>query len=257
MSNPVAKTFYSHRVFLVYQPDDYREYLIHMVDKRSWSKKPEADQFQLQLGLLAWGTILVYRARMVPFDFNQELKRLVDEKGRFHEDNAMVPLSRRICRLQLAMQLGIEAITRRQDVVDLIAARPLLAQYIYDALYWTSYLHEKGLGVGVDEEGNPEPFELSQEKLRQHLWFRAQGDSKEKPPKNYVPADVMDVLFRRLDEYISLLARPRLIRTETLNYARQLEKNQRLWIALAEAIDTQDIVSLKNDARKDTPGQAA
>jgi hypothetical protein len=255
MSNPVAKTFYSHRVFLVYEPDDYRGYLSSQVDRKKWLPLSEAEKFQLELGLLAWGTILVYRARMVPFDFNQELKRLVDENGRFHEHNTMVPLSRRICRLQLAMQLGIEAITRRQEVKDLITARPLFAQYIYDALYWASYLHEKGRDGGLDRDERPVPFEMTPDRLRRFLWFRANGDPK-KLPKNYVPADVMDVLFPRLEEYIALLVRPELIRAETLNYARQLEERQDLWVALAEAIDTRSIVLLDGDA-ENAPEKAA
>jgi hypothetical protein len=243
MSNPVAKTFYSHRVFLVYQPDDFRNFLLKSVDRSSWPES-ESEIFQLELGLLAWGTILVYRARMVPFDFNQELKRLADENGRFHEQTPTVPLSRRIFRMQLAMQLGIEAITRRQDVKDLITSRPLLAQYIYDTLYLPSYIHEKGRDLESDANGLRNPFKLTRDKLRRYLWFRSSGDSKEKPDINYVGVDVMDVLFSRLEEYLLLLARPELIRNETLNYAHGLGKNERHWVALAEAIDSRPIVIL-------------
>jgi hypothetical protein len=244
MSNPVAKTFYSHRVFLVYRPEDYRGYLTDLVDKRDWPKA-DAERFPLELGLLAWGTILVYRARMVPFDFNRELKRLVDENGQFLEQNPALPLSRSIYRLQLAMQLGIEAIARRPDVRERIADVPLFWQYLYDTLYWPSVLHEQGLHQGLDDEQKPTPFVVTRNTLREYLWFRARGDQNERPPDNFAPADILAVLFKALEKYLELLANPVSIRNETIDYARQPGRElRRQWIALAEAIDTGKLIEV-------------
>ena len=175
MTTPVATTFYSHRIFLSYEPKDYRKYLMEIVDQTSWSTKSEIERFRLELGLLAWGTILVYRARMVPFHFSRELKQLVDENGVFIERDPATPLMRSICRQQLTMQLGIEAIIRRDEVKERIHEVPVFQQYVYDTLYWPSYQHEKGLNDGIDDKSNVRPFILTQANLKKYLWFRAKG----------------------------------------------------------------------------------
>ena len=56
MTTPVATTFYSHRIFLSYEPKDYRTYLMEIVDQKKWNTKTEIERFRLELGLLAWGT---------------------------------------------------------------------------------------------------------------------------------------------------------------------------------------------------------
>jgi hypothetical protein len=180
---------------------------------------------------------------MVPFDFNRELKRLVDENGQFFDQDPSIPLSRTVFRQQLVMQLGIEAITRRRNVQERVADVPLFWQYIYDTLYWPSYHHEKGICDGFEDNGKPRPFVLTREKLREHLWFRAKGEPNQAPDEHFAPPDIVDVLFRALEEYLALLANPESIRNETMNYANQLRTDQRLWVALAEALDTRALVT--------------
>jgi len=247
VTNPVAKTFYTHRVFLIYQPDDYRGYLKGAIDSSAWPPPDSPEYFRLSLGLLAWGTILVYRAKMLPFDFNRELKRLVDENGKFIDQDPSVPVTRPLLRKQLAMQLGIEAITRREYVKERIAEVPVFQQYLYDTLYWPQDFHEKG-PYRLDENGEPANFQMTPEDLRQHLWFRATGSRSKyelRDEENFAPPDVVRFLFFALEEYIDLLASPREIRTKTMNYARQLEhtRDQELWATLAEAIDSSPLVT--------------
>lgn len=243
MTTPVATTFYSHRIFLSYEPKDYRKYLMEIVDQTSWSTKSEIERNRLELGLLAWGTILVYRARMVPFHFSRELKRLVDENGVFIERDPATPLIRSICRQQLTMQLGIEAIIRRDEVKERIHEVAVFQQYAYDTLYWPSYQHEKGLNDGTDEEGKDRPFILTRESLKDYLWFRAKGNRRRRD-ENFPPEDIAAVLFGALKEYLRLLEDPALIRRETINYAQQLDdkKDQRLWTRLAEAIEFRPLI---------------
>ena len=246
MTNPVAKTFYTHRVFLIYQPDDYRRYLQAAIAKTHWPGPNSPEHFRLSLGLLAWGTILVYRARMLPYDFNRELKRLVNEKGQFADQDPSVPVTRPLLRKQLAMQLGIEAITRREYVKERIAEVPVFQQYLYDTLYWPQLFHEKG-PHGTDEDGNPVNFQMTPTELRKYLWFRATGSRNNlRDEENFAPPDVVEFLFLALEEYMDLLANPREIRAKTMNYARQLEQTneQELWAALAEAIDTTPLVTM-------------
>jgi hypothetical protein len=246
MTTPVVTTFYSHRIFLSYRPDDYRQYLMDIVDKSKWDRKSASECFRLELGLFAWGTILVYRARMVPFHFSRELKRIVDANGQFIERDPATPLMRGICRQQLTMQLGIEAVMRRDEVKERIHEVPLFQQYVYDTLYWPSFQHEKGFNEGIGENGEVHPFILTQDSLKEYLWFRAKG-SRRLRDDNFPPEDIAVVLFRTLEEYLQLLAYPASVRRETINYARQLEdgRYQRLWTALAEAIEMRPLVRLR------------
>ena len=114
------------------------------MDKKGWPEVGPTKYFDLSLGLLAWGTILVYRARMLPFDFNRELKRLVNESGEFIEQDPSIPVTRPLFRKQLAMQLGIEQIARRKYISERVAEIPVFQQFLYDTLYWPQFLHERG-----------------------------------------------------------------------------------------------------------------
>lgn len=237
MSNQIAKTFFNHRVFVIYKPDDYRRFLVDLVDTGNWR---EDQRHQLKLGLWAWGTILVYQARMVPWDFNRNLKRLVKQDGGF---NAIRPLSFRVYRQQLAMQLGIEAITREPAVQDRIESVPVFGQLIYDTLYLPSYEHESY------EPGRA--LVVTRASLWDYLWQRASagGDA---PPASYPPKDMREFLFDALRRYLQLLCEPMRIRDETLKFADQLSNRNssdtydedKLWRALAKAIDKEPIVDL-------------
>ena len=143
---------------------------------------------------------------MVPFHFNRELKRLVDETGKFFERNPAIPLTRGICRQQLAMQLGIEAIMRRKRIKERIFEVPVFQQYVYDTLYWPSYQHEQGTNEGMDRKGK-RLSALKRESLKEYLWFRAKG-TRERRDKNFPSDDIAAVLFDALKEYLSLLKEP-------------------------------------------------
>jgi hypothetical protein len=259
MTNPVFKTFYNHRVFVIYQPEDYRQYLLRIVEQKDW---PEEEKFGLTLGLMAWGTILVYQARMVAADFHRRLKGLVDAGGAFLYQNPSLPRSRSIYRQQLAMQLGIEAIARTPEVKERIEETPIVAQYIYDTLYMPSYYHERGLGE-TSANGETKPFQMTRDGLREHLKLRSsggRGGSKAEtdirpatkadtppatkadvPPESTtdIPLAEIDYLFRGvLKNYLKLLSRPKEIQEKTRQYAMELPPfERRLWLALADVVD--------------------
>ena len=259
MTNPVFKTFYNHRVFVIYQPEDYRQYLLRIVEQKNW---PPKEQFGLTLGLMAWGTILVYQARMVAADFHRRLKGLVDAGGAFLYQNPSLPLSRSIYRQQLAMQLGIEAIARAPEVKERIEETPIVAQYVYDTLYMPSFYHERGLGE-TSADGGIEPFQMTRDGLRDHLALRSTGGRGGSEAKTDIPpatttdvppatkadtppaatADIplatIDYLFRGvLKKYLELLSRPAEIQEKTRQYAMELPSfERRIWLALADAVD--------------------
>jgi hypothetical protein len=256
MTNPVFKTFYSHRVFVIYQPEDYRQYLLRIVEQKDW---PPEEKFGLTLGLMAWGTILVYQARMVASDFHRRLKGLVDAGGAFLYQNPTLPRNRSIYRQQLTMQLGIEAIARTPEVKERIEEAPIVAQYVYDTLYMPSFYHERGLGE-TSADGVTTPFQMTRDGLREHLKLRSSGGSKaetdtppatkadipsattadvQPEPTTDIPLATIDYLFRGvLKKYIELLSRPWEIQEKTRQYAMELPSfERRLWLALAEVVD--------------------
>jgi hypothetical protein len=243
MTNPVFKTFYNHRIFVIYQPEDYRQYLLRIVDQKKW---PEPEKFGLTLGLMAWGTILVYQARMVASDFHRRLKGLVDAGGAFRYQNPSLPLSRKMYQQQLAMQLGIEAIARTPEVKERIEETPIVAQYVYDTLYMPSFYHERGCDE-TSADGKIEPFQMTRDGLREHLLLRSRGgrDGSEAktdiPPatKTDIPPATVDYLFRDvLKKYLELLSRPAEIQEKTRQYALELPSfERRLWLALADVVD--------------------
>ena len=256
MTNPVFKTFYNHRVFVIYQPEDYRQYLLRIVEQKDW---PPDEKFGLTLGLMAWGTILVYQARMVASDFHRRLKGLVDAGGAFLYQNPTLPRNRSIYRQQLTMQLGIEAIARTPEVKERIEEAPIVAQYVYDTLYMPSFYHERGLGETRPTVRHAVPDDSSTV-LREHLSLARAADRKQRPTlagvqKADIPsattADVqpepddrhslatIDYLFRGvLKKYLELLSRPWEIQEKTRQYAMELPSfERRLWLALAEVVD--------------------
>ena len=239
MTNPVFKTFYNHRIFVIYDADDYRDYLLEIVDKREW---PPAEHFGLTLGLMAWGTILVYQARMVASDFHRRLKALVDADGAFLYQNPSLPLSRAIYRQQLAMQLGIEVIARTPEVKERIEEAPIVAQYVYDTLYMPSFYHERGLGE-TSEQGITTPFQVTREELREHLWLRSGGELN-KLDKSFIAPATLDYLFRGvLQKYFELLSKPKEIQEKTRQYASELSADKRrLWLELAGHVVERDLV---------------
>jgi hypothetical protein len=273
MTNPVFKTFYNHRIFLIYHPDAYRNYLLGMVDQNSWQ---ESERFGLTLGLMAWGTILVYQSRLVPFDFNRRLKALVDANGAFLNQNPTLPMSRSLYRQQLAMQLGIEVITRERDVKERIEETPIFAQYIYDTLYLLSFYHDRGTRELIPE--GQSKFAVTRDDLRTHLWYRTKGDVNgkprnpngkprdpnakppvpdakrpdpdAKPPPDFVSPEIAEYLFEVLKRYMQLLLKPENIRKDTRTYASQLPPaDRRLWLALADAVDSQPLLNFEVESR--------
>jgi hypothetical protein len=234
MTNPVFKTFYNHRVFVIYEPEHYRQYLLRIVES-NW---PDSERFGLRLGLMAWGTILVYQARMVASDFHRRLKGLVNAEGEFLHQNPSLPLTRPFYRQQLAMQLGIEVIARTPEVKERIGETPIIAQYVYDTLYLPSFYHERGLGQ-TSAEGAIKSFELTRDGLREHLWLRSGGEPNKPEAKTFIAPATVDYLFRGvLDKYFKLLSEPKKIQEKTRQYASELPSDdRRLWLALADVVD--------------------
>src|SRR5262249_6491179 len=82
--NLLTKTFYTYRIFVRYEPDNFRRFLLSRIDQSNW--RPDEKE-KLTLGLIAWATIIMYNTAMLPFDFNRQLMLMVDETGRFNDQD--------------------------------------------------------------------------------------------------------------------------------------------------------------------------
>jgi hypothetical protein len=197
--NLPTKTFYTYRIFVRYEPDNYRQFLLSRVDRSSWR---DSDRDRLTLGLVAWATILMYRTAMLPFDFNRQLMLMVDAQGRFNDQDPELPLRHTVYRQQLAMQLGIETITRDVAVRERMKELPYYSQYIYDTLYYVRQVHER------EQSAGNAPIIVTSDTIRTYLWRRAEPKTDELIPDNFIPPDEATFLFELFRRYIDLLRNP-------------------------------------------------
>jgi hypothetical protein len=233
--NPALRTYYEHRVFMLYQPDDFRMYLGRMADGPNWMSDSAR-----KLDLMAWGTLLVYQARMEPFGFNQNLTRLQDARGMFLEKYQVpaAPLSQPLYRLQLTMQLGLEAVTRRAQIDSRIDEEPARVQLIFDTLYYVAALHNR----------SERTFKVGESDLAEYLRRHAEGDRGPRLPDEFPDPAQVPILFGFFREYLVSLAEPDRIRRETLDYASQLapeDPARSLWMGLAGAILSESVIEYR------------
>jgi hypothetical protein len=250
--NPASSTYYSHRVFMIYEPDDFRDYLGKIVAGPLWRETEQARH------LMAWGTLLVYQARMDPFKFNEYMNRYIDDAGRFRPGYEFQPNSNPLFRMQLAMQLALEAVTRRANIRGRIDDQPARAQLVFDTLYYIAFLHAQDRRAGdprpekkADEQ--PYVFRVDQTDLQDYLRRRAEGDRGSGLPADFPGEDECRFLFALFREYIDLLSRPDEIRERTLDFA-PLQSGRRigtLWEDLAFAILPENVVALAESAKAD------
>jgi hypothetical protein len=222
-----ASTYYAHRVFMVYLPDDFRRDFL-----RGWGPG-WLTEGERALDILAWGTLLVYQARMEPFRFIENLNRYLRPDGELREEYSApgTPRSNPMFRLQLTMQLALEVLLRRFNVEARIDEYPTRTQMLVDAIYYIGTLHDL-------EKARSHLFELEPKTLREYLLLRAANDRGPGLGSEFPGQDELDQLFEQLGIYLGLLAKPDAIRKETLNYVRQSPDSplRSVWLQLITAI---------------------
>jgi hypothetical protein len=213
--NPASATYYEHRVFMVYFPNDFRDYLGRMVTgERDWMRTRRA------LDLMAWGTVLVYQARMEPFRFNEVLSRYYEGGGNFRKgyDEEGTPLWQPMFRLQLTMQLAQEVVTKFANIEVRIDEFPNQAQLLFDTFHYVTALH--------DRERPPEHvFSISESDFRNYLRRRAENDRGPGLDLDFPGSDQLTFLLKHLWDYLNLLANPVKLREEVLIDSRQLQRS--------------------------------
>ena len=210
-------TYYEHRVFMVYLPNDFRDYLGRVVTGvRDWMRDPRA------LDLMAWGTVLTYQARMEPFRFNDVLTRYYEPGRGFRKgyDREGTPLWQPMFRLQLTMQLAQEVVTNRANIEGRIDEYPTQAQLLFDTLYYVTAIHD--LEKPIKSE-----IKISKDDLRTYLRERAKNDRGPVLDPDFPDPERLAYLWDELWHYLNLLAKPAELREMALTDSRRLRGSPR------------------------------
>ena len=208
-------TYYEHRVFMVYLPNDFRDYLGRVATgERDWMRNPRS------LDLMAWGTVLTYQARMEPFRFNEVLNRYYEGNGNFRKgyDEEGTPLWQPMFRLQLTMQLAQEVVINHASIEGRIDEYPTQAQMLFDTLHYVTKLHS-------DENPADPGFTISKDNLRAYLRQRAENDRGPGLDLDFPGPARLALLLNELWLYLHLLAKPADLRDRALTDSSLLRRS--------------------------------
>jgi hypothetical protein len=227
-----ASTYYEHRVFMLYTPENFRRYFAKVAVPENWNSEA-----MREFDVMAWATVLVYQARKEPFAFNENLNRIVDEDGLFRDKYKPVewPLTDPIYPLQLTMQLGLEMVADAGEIDRRIDQRPSEAQLMFDALYYVAELH------ALDREAD-KPFAISIDSLGDYLRRRAESDRTERLPDDFPTPAQRRFVFGLLHDYLNLLAYPESIRRAVRDKGERQSQQRDLWVRLARMVVSYPIV---------------
>src|SRR6516162_8061898 len=229
-------TYYEHGVFMVYLPNDFRDYLGRVVTGvRDWMRDPRA------LDLMAWGTVLTYQARMEPFRFNDVLTRYYEPGRGFRKgyDREGTPLWQPMFRLQLTMQLAQEVVTNRANIEGRIDEYPTQEQLLFDTLYYVTAIHD--LEKPIKSE-----IKISKDDLRTYLRERAKNDRGPVLDPDFPDPERLAYLWDELWHYLNLLAKPAELREMALTDSRRLRgspQERQLQTRLLRAILPTPVIS--------------
>lgn len=209
-----ARTFYEHTLSLFYEPADFRHYfemLFRKAIQRKDTKAKEAGQVveppqDREIDdVLALGTILAFRGRLSPFEFNKSLNEQLDDQGRLSriDFGRGLPFFDRLKIQHLLLQVVAETIARSAHVAVRIDRRPRDAQMLYDALY---YLAER---IEVSPPA-PTPLKITIKRgeLRDYLLHRASSDRNPEQLKGSLDSHTLAWLFDQVLEQVACLAYP-------------------------------------------------
>jgi len=132
---PKQYTYFSHRLFLLYRPNDLHEYLTRLIDIEPCGSPPE--QTREEIGRLALSYLLLHRAMLHTFDLQRQLTGVCDDQGHVivTTDELLNYLG---YRFHIMIQLAVESLLGESQQKDRLNQDPQFGQFIYDALYLPS-----------------------------------------------------------------------------------------------------------------------
>jgi hypothetical protein len=184
---PVEYTYYTHRLFVVFAPEDFERYLrLRIADPppfpagQSASVDTEVSKEATARTMLRW--VLRHRAQLHVVDLEREIAALRSDDGtvRTPADEFISALRNRI---DLTFQVGIELTLSQPDVEQALMDRPEFRRSFHDAMYFISREWLDG-----EEEIDTSP--RGRERFRLYLERRTgREDDKVKPPTTPNSAD--------------------------------------------------------------------
>jgi hypothetical protein len=191
---PIEHTIFSHRLFVLYRPDDLRLFLRRLLDSSDYMLN------QGKCELLFY--LLLHRANLHPFDLKQELAKIRDKQGWLviPEDIDSDPG----LRFNIMIQLAIELLLMKKELDNWLKQYPALGQAAYDALYYPTRSWARGDKV----------LDLSEPAFRKYLAERMGKHHQEVEPgrdeANLAPLneDNISFLYQQVLELVSLLTEP-------------------------------------------------
>ena len=207
-----VKTYYEHRLFMLYGPDEFRRYLGRMLlTVDLWVDQPfEPVDVDRVYDILGWGTALSWQARLEPFGFNRSLNALLDTEGFFQPDfdNVGAPTEQQPFRSEIVFQMLLEYVAAQTVRTEnsqgylsgIVNNAPLPAKQLIDTLYYVSYLQERIFTRGGDA------LVVSKQSLGRHLRALARNDQGPQISANYPGEPRLSQLYDALWDYLHLLA---------------------------------------------------
>lgn len=235
--NAPSATYYTDRLFVIYEPDDYREYARKLAPPYLvGGGLTETQKFDARVAIEGWATTVIYRSHLSMFEFRKRLYALFDIDGYLRNDLPFNPLASAAERKVMTLQLGIEAMVRRSEIAVRITESPYYARLIYDTFYFLDTVEHGG-------EGN---VLITPDDLNKYLAELGSKDSK---------ADAFlgkSTLFNYLRDYARLITKPQQLREETLTAVRGDDtESARVRRGLADCIDlTEKLVEITTDTKK-------
>jgi hypothetical protein len=173
---PVEYTYYTHRLFIAFSPEDLHAYLegreasgdkprkpgvFSITDDPDTNVSPTAlenspnapslptpSKYSTDIPLLSY--VLLYRSRMHALDLRREIAALRSEEGQALLQPGMVRTDK-IHRLHVQIQLAIEIVLETTDLAGKVAADSSYRRLAHDALYF----------IASKWARSPEPIDLS------------------------------------------------------------------------------------------------
>ncbi len=133
---PVEYTYFMHRLFVVFQPQDFHAYLDEVLGLK---KKPEAPPLnpEDQTDGLFLRYVLLHQSQMHALDLQRRLASLRGVDGTVALGGVALR-DRSAFKVAVVMQLAIDMMLEHSELADRIAREPEFGRLVNDAMYYLS-----------------------------------------------------------------------------------------------------------------------
>ncbi|HSL70033.1 MAG TPA: hypothetical protein VK864_07300, partial [Longimicrobiales bacterium] len=143
---PVEYTYYTHRLFVVFAPEDFERYLLKRLPNPQLPNiQTQAVQSAVQVApetadltacaILRWA--LRHRSQLHVVDLQREIAALRDDEGRVRTAPEDIVSARRNI-IDITFQVAIESTLGQRDVIQVMQYRPEFRRLLHDAMYYVS-----------------------------------------------------------------------------------------------------------------------